>query len=217
MSQSTPPKAKRQRARKGQGALLRTDILAATAAILTERGDAGSVSIRAVAERSGISTAAIYLHFSDRDQLLAEVCGAVFSELDQALAEAATGAPGPLEALRRQGVAYIRFALERPEQYRFVLMGRTEEIHRPDPAQLATSGAFANLLETVRECQRQGVFAQGDPVPLALALWSSAHGLASLLISAPFMAWPPWEEIADLVVGVATRGLAQQRPKPGDQ
>lgn len=199
---------RRRRAPKGQGALLRQEILDSAGAILAERGDAASVSIRAVAERAGVSTAAIYLHFSDRDSLLGEVCGAVFGELELALVAAAGGAPDPLTALRLQGAAYVRFALERPEQYRFMLMGRPEENHHPEPSQLAASGSFANLVATVGECQREGLLPRGEPVPVGLALWSTVHGLASLLISAPYMPWPDVDRMVAMMMDMAIYGLS---------
>ncbi len=202
---------RRRRAPKGQGGLLRQDILDSASAILAERGDAAAVSIRAVAQGAGVSTAAIYLHFPDRDSLLGEVCGTVFGELEHALAEAAAGAPDPLTALRRQGVAYVRFALDKPEQYRFMLMGRPEESHRPAPSELVASGAFADLVAAVSECQRQGLLPPGDPTPAALALWATVHGLASLLISVPYMPWPDIEQIAGMMTEVAISGLQMNR------
>ena len=208
MSPAAGEGRRRRRAPKGQGALLRQDILDSAAAILAERGDAAAVSIRAVAERAGVSTAAIYLHFSDRESLLGEVCGAAFGELDQALAAAAAGAPDSLTALRLQGAAYVRFALARPEQYRFMLMGRPEDGHHPDPSQLAASGSFADLVATVGECQAKGLLPHGEPVPLGLALLSAVHGLASLLISVPYMPWPEVDHMVTLTMDMAINGLS---------
>jgi AcrR family transcriptional regulator len=63
------PAASRRRARKGEGELLREEILDAAEALLIEKGHPDAVSIRAVAARVGVSPPAIYLHFADKDEL----------------------------------------------------------------------------------------------------------------------------------------------------
>ena len=210
MSPGQPrPAARRPRARKGEGALLRQEILDAAAAILAEWGEAEAVSIREVARRTGVSTPAIYLHFPDRQSLLREVCGAAFGDLQKRLDEAAQGGPDPLTALRRKGAAYVHFAVEHPEQYRFMMTGRPEDSHHPDPAELAGEGVFAGLVGSVEDCQRLGLVPAGDPVPVALALWCAGHGLASALISLPHLPWPELDQMIGMVMDMATAGIAR--------
>ena len=64
----------RPRARKGQGDLLRTDILEAAERLLLETGSEDAVSIRAVADATGVTPPSIYRHFRDKQHLLFEVC-----------------------------------------------------------------------------------------------------------------------------------------------
>ena len=70
--------SRRHRARRGQGEALRGEILAAARELLAETGNQEAVSVRAVAERVGITTPSIYLHFKDKDDLLDAVCADVF-------------------------------------------------------------------------------------------------------------------------------------------
>lgn len=200
----------RKRARRGQGQALRGEVLHAAMDLLRETGDEGSVSLRAVAERVGVTVPSIYLHFEDKAALMDAVCGEVFELLHVVMKEASEGASDPLDALHRQGVAYVRFALANPEHYRIV-MSRTPD--GLDPAEEVVSGAFGYLLESVVACTRLGVF-EGDPVELGLRLWAAAHGIASLLIAKPAFPWPRVDEVVERTMHAAGLGLAVESRLP---
>jgi AcrR family transcriptional regulator len=172
--------------------------------ILRETGSEEAMSLRAVAQRVGVSVPSIYLHFADKQALLEAVCEEVFAQLHVALKEADADAPNPWEALRAQGVAYVRFAVANPEHYRIAMMAGPSE---HDPEDEIASGAFGHLLDSVVGCIGLGAL-EGDPIALSLKLWSAAHGLASLLITKPKMPWPPLEELIDSTMCVAGLGLA---------
>ena len=209
---------RRRRARRGQGELLREEILRAAADLLAETGEEAAVSIRSVAERVGVTPPSIYLHFPDKEAMLGSVCELVFAELDERMEAAGRDGADLFDSLRRRGMAYIEFALDRPEHYRFALMRRSAT---PPPSdEVLTDAVFTHHLEAVAACQRAGVFRGGDPAPLAIALWAAAHGIASLMIAQPWFPWPPREEIADLVIRMAGLGLAANSRllslEPGD-
>lgn len=200
------PAATRRRAPRGQGAALRGDLLRAAMDLLAETGDEDAVSLRAVALRVGVSVPSIYLHFADKQALLDAVCTEVFAQLDVRLREAGAAGDDPFDALRRQGNAYVHFALENPEHYRIVMMTS----HAGDPAStdaLIATGAFGYLVESVRACLDAGVF-EGDEVELALGLWAAAHGVASLLVVKPYFPWPDLDAFIDRTVCMAGIGLA---------
>src|ERR687889_2900768 len=110
--------AVRPRSARGKGAELRGELLRAAMDLLTETGEEDAVSLRAVAQRVGVSVPSIYLHFADKQALLDAVCEEVFAALDTAMQSAAADAPNVFEGLRRQGVAYVEFAIANPEHYR---------------------------------------------------------------------------------------------------
>jgi AcrR family transcriptional regulator len=175
--------------------------------LLAETGDEDAVSLRAVAQRVGVSVPSIYLHFADKQALLDAVCEQVFAALDVRLREAGAAADDPFDALRRQGNAYVHFAVENPEHYRIVMMTS----HDGDPASadaLIATGAFGYLVESVRACLETGVF-EGDAVELALGLWAAAHGVASLLVAKPYFPWPDLDAFIDRTVCMA--GIGWQR------
>jgi AcrR family transcriptional regulator len=207
---------RRRRARRGEGELLRTEILAAARDLLAATGSETAVSIRAVADRVGVTPPSIYLHFPDKESLLEAVCAEVFTQLDAAMEEAARTADTPFAALRERGLAYVRFALANPEQYRLVLMRRGElDIGPGNIEELAAQGAFAHLLDSVRECQRIRVFVvDDDPVQLALACWAAAHGVAALMIAHPWLTVQAdallTRVIESMGLGLAVRGRVDE-------
>lgn len=206
MSASRAP-ARRARARRGEGERLRADILDAAERLLIETGDRDAVSIRAVADAVGVTPPSIYLHFSDKTELLFAVCEKHFEVLDRHLQEAAAESDDPLESLRLRGRAYVRFGLEHPEHYRILFMGKPDDA----PAdfgddRLRRSASFDHLVAGVQRCIDAGVVT-GDPVLIALGLWSVVHGVTSLLIAKPDFPWPPVDEFVDYILAVQLEGL----------
>src|SRR5688500_4008415 len=99
---STPPEPgapRRSRARKGEGPLLRAEILAATEKLLLATGSADEVSIRGVAEAVGVTPPSIYRHFPDKTTLIFEVSNRYFAALDDAIDAAVTGVEDPIQEL----------------------------------------------------------------------------------------------------------------------
>jgi AcrR family transcriptional regulator len=196
----------RKRARRGEGAALRADLLRAAMDLLRETGDEDAVSVREVARRAGVSVPSLYLHFADKKALLDAVCEEVFEQLHVVLQEAAAEGTDPFDALRRQGNAYVQFALANPEHYRIVFMKEHDPAPEAVDAVIA-SGAFGYLVDGVRACVEVGVL-QGDPVDTALSLWAAAHGTAALLIAKPYFPWRDVDAFVDRTVCAAGLGLA---------
>ena len=203
-----PAAATRRRAPRGQGDRLRGEVLSAAMDLLAETGDEEAVSLRAVAQRVGVSVPSIYLHFADKQALLDAVCEAVFDALYVRMREASEGAPHAFEGLRRQGIAYVNFAVANPEHYRIVLMRKSAG---GDPVAAATdmviaTGAFGHLMASVQECVEAGLF-EGEPLELGLRLWAAAHGVAALLVAKPYFPWPPQADFIDQTIRMAGLGL----------
>jgi len=201
----SPVAVKRSRARRGSGEDLREEIVAAAKALLAKSGSAEAMSIRAVAAAVGVTAPSIYLHFADKDDLLSAVVVDVFTELDTAMVAAAEGLSAPMERLRAFGLAYVLFATSHPEHYRIAAM---DPCPRPDVDEVLATGAFTHFTETVTACMQAGIFAAGDPLPITLELWSAAHGIASLMITKPYLPWGDVEEITDRVLCAAALGRA---------
>lgn len=188
---------RRRRARKGEGDLLREEILEATEHLLLETGSEEEVSIRAVARATGVTAPSIYRHFEDKTHLLFEVCARQFSRLDEAIEAAVAGIDDPLEAMRARGRAYVRFGIEHPEHYRIMFMAPAYAT----PAQwsdLLSTGSFAGLVAGLERAIDAGVIEpQGDAFTTALHVWANIHGLTSLLATRPSLPWPDLDAFID--------------------
>ncbi|MEV7679982.1 TetR/AcrR family transcriptional regulator [Streptomyces sp. NPDC088341] len=96
-------RAVRPRNRRGEGARLRADILAAATDLL-DRGDERAVTLRAVARKAGIAARSIYPHFPDRPAIMLAVVREAFGELSGRLRAAADAAgDGPRQTLYATG------------------------------------------------------------------------------------------------------------------
>jgi AcrR family transcriptional regulator len=195
---------KRRRAPRGSGEQLHNEILDATTDLLLETGHAKEVSIRSVAQRVGVTPPSIYLHFTDKDALLDAVCARYFEKLDEEMQAAAAGQPAAIDAMRAQGLAYVRFALKTPELYRIATMGEG----RPgsDVDMMLNNSAFIHIRNTVELLMSEGVLPKHDSTTMALELWTAAHGVAAMLISRPYLPWGEAEEFADRVLRTVVVG-----------
>jgi AcrR family transcriptional regulator len=198
---------KRRRASRGSGEQLREEIVVAAKKLLAEAGHADEVSIRAVADAVGITPPSIYLHFADKNDLLGAVVADTFRELDDAMLVGASDATSPMERLCAFGLAYVRFAVSHPEHYRLAAM---DPCPKPNVEvdDVLRSSAFEHFNATVVECIEAGVFVAEDPLPITFALWTAAHGVASLVIAKPYLPWGDIDAFANRVLAAAAAGHA---------
>jgi AcrR family transcriptional regulator len=218
MTGSTEAAPRRRRAQRGSGEQLREEIIAAAKQLLASAGRADDVSIRAVADAVGVTSPSIYLHFEDKNELLAAVVADVFAELDEAMQSAAEGLVAPLDRLHAFGVAYIEFALSHQEHYRIAAL---DPCPMPEVDRVLASSAFEHFNQTVVECMQAGIFRSGDPLPITLELWAAAHGIAALMITKPFLPWGDPSAVIGRVLcsaalGHATADLIGENPTPAD-
>ena len=166
-----------------KGENLREACLREALAIIETKG-LESLSLREVSRRLGVSHQAPYKHFRSRDHILAEVVSRAFASFAQYLEDRPrTGDPDG--DLREMGLAYFRYALAHPLQYR--LMFGTPlpdpEVH-PEMMQQAQH-AFSLLREGIAQLPlHSGAPRAAARVDFdALFVWSTIHGLSSLLKS----------------------------------
>jgi AcrR family transcriptional regulator len=159
----------------------RERILGEARELFLDRGLEG-FSMRVLAERVGISAPAIYRHFEDKDALLATLIDSSFSTFSGYLGRALSGTT-PRERFRRCGEAYFAFALENPRAYRLMFLTDCRElglVRISREIDERARGTFLFLVDRIRECIDAGVFTSGDPMRIALWVWSQVHGLSSL-------------------------------------
>jgi AcrR family transcriptional regulator len=150
---------------------LRAACVRAAMELLEESGET-ALSLRAVARRAGVSPAAPYRHYADREALVSAVAAVGYRELAERLA-AAHASPSTPEQIASVAVAYVQFALERPALFR-IMFG--EPCDRDNDERVAAADAVSLYV-------RQNVertFPNADAQALATAIWALVHGLAFL-------------------------------------
>ena len=162
---------------------LREALIEAALDLIAERGPAG-FTFAEVARLVGVSPAAPYRHFRDRNALLAEVARRGFRQFETDLIQAWNdGRPEPLRALVNCGRAYLAFARQRPAYYAAMFEAGLPPETDADLAQ-AGERALAVLMDAADILWAQTPKDQPPPPRMvALHIWSLAHGIASLFLN----------------------------------
>jgi AcrR family transcriptional regulator len=171
---------------------VRAELLGAAVQILNEEGP-DALQTRKIAAAAGTSTMAVYTHFGGMPTLIAAVAEEGLSQFDAALTVGPTS--DPVADLMATGIAYRRFAIERPHMYR-LMFGSTSAhgINAPAHDVLTLSLAeinahypsFAHVVRGVHRCMLAGRITAGSAsddatvVAVAAQFWASIHGFVML-------------------------------------
>lgn len=170
------------RGRYHHGAL-KESLIEGAQQLLAEKGSA-CFSLHELARRVGVSVAAPYRHFENRDALLGTVAARGYEQLLRMLGESMSGTADPVDQLRSFGVSYMKFAIDFPELFQLMFTDRYRS--ETDEAQRAS---FEPMIDFVQQAQEAGALPSGTPAPhIARFLWATAHGLTVLHISGGFEA-----------------------------
>lgn len=189
---------------------LREVLIEAARQLIEQRGPEG-FSLTEAARLAGVSPAAPYRHFRDREALLAEVARSGFerfaAQLDAAWNE---GRPTPLSAFTNMGRAYLAFARDEPASYAAMfeaglMIGSVPELKSAADRSFAVLRKAANrLLETASATARP----PGDL--MSLHVWSLSHGIATLFAHGkPGMGKVPMtaDEVLEAAMLIYLKGL----------
>ena len=157
-----------------------------------------ALSLRSVAARAGVSHNAPYRHFPDRAALLSATAALGFDDLADRLATAGE-AGDPDQAMSATGLAYVRFALARPQMYRLMFSGDLLK-GASDPEYVRASTRAFDLLRTAVE-RLLPAAGQAGSGAVASILWAEHHGLALLLIEKRIRPWMRSDAREDDLVG----------------
>lgn len=162
---------------------LRRGLVEAAEAILEREGPT-ALSLRAVAREAGVSAAAPYHHFKDKDELLAAVAHEGFELLGEAMRKAADASERPEQRVNAIGVAYVCFARDNPALYHLMYDSSRRENFRAEPRRQGEGpgGVTLRALKTISEDQADSLALELRQV----AGWAMAHGLAEMQASKEF-------------------------------
>jgi AcrR family transcriptional regulator len=194
---------------------LKEALIDAALELIAQKGPAGFTFAEA-ARWAGVSPAAPYRHFRDREELLADVARRGFEQFETVLARAwDAGRPDAFTAFDRLGKAYLHFARSEPAYYSAMFEAGIPPETNP---QLREAGerAFA-VLRAAAERLVAAMPAQDRPPVLMMALhiWAMSHGIASLFgrgdaAKRPLPMTP--EELLEAAVLIYLRGLGVSAP-----
>ena len=205
--------AKRGRGRRGyHHGNLREALVAAALDLIAEKGPAG-FSFSEAARLAGVSPAAPYRHYADREALMADVARQGFERFAEALDTAWNGGnPEPVAALEAVGQAYLDFARKEPAYY--VAMFESQLPPESSPELAAASNRAFDVLRTASQevCNLIRRDIRPPASMVSYHLWSMAHGISSLYARGDAgrrkLPMPPEQLLeAELLIYLQGRGL----------
>ncbi|HTT23896.1 MAG TPA: TetR/AcrR family transcriptional regulator [Candidatus Sulfotelmatobacter sp.] len=194
----------------------RDKILDAARELFATEGYEG-VSMRKVAEKIEYSPTAIYVHFSDKEELFRELCHQDYARLAQ-IFQSSVISTDLIERLKQIGAIYIDFGIRYPNHYRFMFM-TPHPRHDLDAVEREMMGnpevdAYAFLKWAVQQALDAGCFCEEvtDAELVSQTLWAAVHGVISLQIAKGGDAWVEWRPVqarAGMMLDVTLRGLTR--------
>lgn len=189
---------------------LRNALVEAAVQILSEKGVSG-LSLREVARRAGVSHAAPYHHFADKDALLSAICDRGYQLLQQEMQKGHELGGIAVDRLQNAGIAYAYFAVEHPALFR--LMYTWERVGEP-------SEEWTKSTASMSEAMIQGISeATGcspeEALQIHLTLWAAMHGIVMLWLDGQ-LRWVdrPLKNIAYDITIMLGRIMKWKEPTP---
>jgi AcrR family transcriptional regulator len=168
---------------------LKDALIEAALALIAERGALG-FTLAEAAKFAGVTPAAPYRHFNDRNALLSELARRGFDAFAAHLRESWNdGRPDPAAALWRMGEAYLDFARQEPGLY--AAMFGDARMLREGPLLAASAAALDGLRFAAKAVLAARGVAHADGRQLGAQIWAVSHGVVSLANSGHFVEAAP--------------------------
>lgn len=162
---------------------LRDDILDVSRNLLIQNGF-GKLSMRKIAKKADVTATSIYLHFENKDELLLALIENSIQNLSEALKEAFWEEDDPVTKLEKLSDAFLKFAIENPQEYEIIFMVRPEEMPKfPKEKFQQVRKIYELIAGIIYEGQEKGLFNNDDPLMSAYTVWAQLHGVVTVVIS----------------------------------
>ena len=182
-------------------ALLTRDRILEVARATVERDGYEQLSLRRLAASLEVTAPALYDHVDSKSALLRLLADQGFEELASATA---SDAGTPIQRVRERALAYVRFARQHAGLFRLMFMYRPDAVDIDvDNVLPGASRAWDVAVADVSKAIADGDLVDRDPLQLAMILWLSMHGVATVATSAPEVA----ETVAAEVIDTMLAGL----------
>jgi len=205
------PTASRPRNPRGQGQVLRDQLVEAATDLLATLDSPQALTLRMVARQVGVAPASVYSHFADLNALVEHVLRLRYEELAESMGRAAERARTPVEDLVGRCAAYLYWGTANPGHYRVVFGGRAPSDVFPSAAHGAGAELLAGVVaalaaaSTPRAREAQAAEDHGHGRQRAgLLLWAGLHGLVTLHNDRHNAPWPPLDELLIHLIALHT-------------
>jgi AcrR family transcriptional regulator len=159
---------------------LRRSLIGAALKLLKTRPPQ-SLSLRELAFSAGVSQAAPYRHFKNKERLLAAIAQEGFEIQSRYMEETLRKfAEKPVELYVECGLSYLRMGLSHPQHFKLMFGGIVIPKHEHPEFMMAASKTFVLLRQMIEVCQGAGLIGAGDPYHKAMNCWSVVHGFTIL-------------------------------------
>jgi len=181
---------------------LREALIAATRELLIEHGPDG-FTLADACRRAGVTTAAPYKHFRDKQEILEEIVARAFDQLKESNAKAvAERGSGTIEGITAMGISYLEFAVAQPAIFRLMFGDLKKSKKADEPGE----ECLKHLVEEVAYyCRKNGHTADAQQV--AVRLWTFVHGASSLELDGDYERVVPGLDVYNLIADVTPRLL----------
>ena len=170
------PARKKQISRKYHHGDLRKAIMEAALDITATSGLEG-LSLREVARKIGVTTAAPYHHFQDRQALLLDLAIDAYGKLREVLEQAKTRARDASAEVAAAATAYYRFGRQHRAEYAIMFAGEFTT-HTRFAEMMSAANACLDLVRTsIADASRLG---EKETAEAAFCAWSLLHGILQL-------------------------------------
>jgi AcrR family transcriptional regulator len=153
---------------------LKASLKRAALRLVQEKGPRG-FSLNEASRLAGVTVAAPYRHFEDKDALLAEIACDGLELMAVELGEAAAAVGGIREQMLEAGMAYLRFSSVHADYFAVIFNAGLEKSKYPDVGR-AAGKAYGVILELSQRVEKTAELASQR----AVSAWALVHGFATL-------------------------------------
>ncbi|MBK1809876.1 TetR/AcrR family transcriptional regulator [Clostridium sp. YIM B02505] len=163
-------------------------------------------SLRKVAAMCGVSHAAPYKHFKDKDELIEAINNQVWNSFTLKLKDAISSSEAePKRQVMEIGKAYVQFMVENPEYLKFMFLSNNDKAikiennefigHEGTAFEVFKNGAEKYLVENGFDKEQQ--------IGAILAMWSMVHGIALLICNNSIQYEGDYLDLVEKMIGTS--------------
>ncbi len=140
-----------------------------------------TLSLRELARGAGVSLAAPYRHFKDKEALLAAISQEGFDLKRKYMEQAIKQSKGDVQKMFYGcGNAYFKMGMLHPQHFKLMVTSNVCPSEKYPELMEAAAKTFALLTQVMKHCQEAALIGPGDPFHYALNFWAVVNGFTSL-------------------------------------